>query len=156
MGLVFLLSYRNLLRQKRRNFFLGIGIGFGMMILVVANAFSHGMVEVLLNDIVANAFGHLVIQGNQGHSFFSMISDKERILAIVQDTIKTDELLYINENLGMFGRAVGNGEADNIMVAGVTVKDQLVREEFFNNFFTLVTGNFEDYFSTEIKERSNE
>ena len=151
MGLVFLLSYRNLLRQKRRNFFLGIGIGFGMMILVVANAFSHGMVEVLLNDIVANAFGHLVIQGNQGHSFFSMISDKERILTIVQDTIKTDELLYINENLGMFGRAVGNGEADNIMVAGVTVKDQLVREEFFNNFFTLVTGNFEDYFSTEIE-----
>ena len=140
-----------MLRQKRRNFFLGIGIGFGMMILVVANAFSHGMVEVLLNDIVANAFGHLVIQGNQGHSFFSMISDKERILAIVQDTIKTDELLYINENLGMFGRAVGNGEADNIMVAGVNVEDQLAREEFFNNFFTLVTGNFEDYFSTEIE-----
>lgn len=151
MGLIFRLSYRNLLRQKRRNLFLGIGIGFGMMILVIANAFSHGMVEVLLNDIVSNSFGHLVIQANQGNGFFSMISEKERIVDIINETIKEEDRIHITENLGMFGRAVGNGEADNIMIVGVTVNSQQEKEEFFNDFFTLVDGNFDEYFSKEIE-----
>lgn len=69
MGLVFRLSLRNLFRQKRRNLMLGIGIAFGMMILVIANSFSHGMVDVLIKDIVSNAFGHLVIDGKMGNSY---------------------------------------------------------------------------------------
>ncbi|HHU52049.1 MAG TPA: FtsX-like permease family protein [Firmicutes bacterium] len=149
MGLVTRLSWRNLVRQKKRNLFLGICIGFGMMILVVANSFSHGMVDVLINEVVSYAFGHLVVDGTQGNSYFTMIRDKERIVKIIEENIKPEDLLEINENLGMMGRAVGNGEADNVVVVGVTIEED--EKYFFNDFFTLLDGNFDDYFSTDYE-----
>jgi ABC-type lipoprotein release transport system permease subunit len=152
MGLLFQLSLRNLLRQKRRNLLLGIGISFGMMILVIANSFSHGMVDVLINDIVSNAFGHLVIQSSIGNSsYYSMIRDKARIMEIVHDSIKKEDLRYVSESLGMFGQAVGNGTSDNVVVVGVSVKTEAEKKEFFKNFFTLVEGNFDDYFRKDIE-----
>ncbi len=152
MGLLFQLSLRNLLRQKRRNLLLGIGISFGMMILVIANSFSHGMVDVLINDIVANAFGHLVIQSSIGNSsYYSMIRDKARIMEIVHDSIKKEDLRYVSESLGVFGQAVGNGASDNVVVVGVSVKTEAEKKEFFKNFFTLVEGNFDDYFRKDIE-----
>ena len=152
MGLIFRLSLRNLFRQKRRNLLLGIGISFGMMILVVANSFSHGLVDVLINDIVSKSFGHLVIQGLQGNSgYFTMIRDKQRIMKIITENVPAKDLLRVNESLGMFGRAVGNGEADNLVVAGVTVKTEKEKKGFFKDYFTLVAGNFDDYFRKDIE-----
>ncbi|HBR35217.1 MAG TPA: hypothetical protein DD734_11335 [Firmicutes bacterium] len=149
MGLISRLSWRNLLRQKKRNLFLGICIGFGMMILVIANSFSHGMVDVLINDVVSYAFGHLVVNGTQGNSYFTMIRDKERMIQLIEETVKPGDLLEINENLGMMGRAVGNGEADTVMVIGVTIKEE--ERHFLDDFFTLVDGDFNDYFSAEYE-----
>lgn len=152
MGLIFRLSLRNLLRQKRRNLFLGIGIAFGMMILVIASSFSHGLVDVLINDVVSYAFGHLVVQGSPGGSMsHTMISDKARIEEIVRETIKKEDLINMEENLGMFGRGIGNGEADNVVVVGVNTTSAEEQTEFFEEFFTLVAGNYADYFSSEIK-----
>lgn len=151
MGLIYRLSLRNLLRQKKRNLLLGIGIAFGMMILVVANSFSHGMVDVLIKDIVSNAFGHLVVQASQGNSSYTMIRDKERIMQVVKANIKSEDLVGVGENLGMFCQAVGNGASDNIMVVGVSVQSAKERKEFFNDFFTLKQGNFDEYFSKNIE-----
>lgn len=150
MGLIFRLSLRNLLRQKRRNILLGLGISFGMMILVIANSFSHGMVDVLIKDIVSNAFGHLVIQGNPSKQV-NIIRDRARFDKIINETIKKDDLERVNENLGMFGRAVGNGEADNVVVVGVAPHSEQDKKEFFTNFFTLVQGNFDDFYSKDIE-----
>ena len=47
MPVLFNISFRNLVRQKRRNVLLGITIAFGAMVLVLANAFSHGISKVL-------------------------------------------------------------------------------------------------------------
>lgn len=152
MGLIFRLSLRNLFRQKRRNLLLGIGISFGMMILVVANSFSHGLVDVLINDIVAKSFGHLVIQGIQGNSgYYSMIRDKQRIMKIIKDNVPAKDLVRVNENLGMFGRAIGNGEADNLVVAGVTLTTAKEKKGFFNGFFTLSAGNYNDFYRKDIE-----
>jgi ABC-type lipoprotein release transport system permease subunit len=151
MHLIFNLSLRNLFRQKRRNLLLGIGISFGMMILVIANAFSHGLMDVIVNDIVSKVFGHLVIQSSTGSSYFSMIRDKERIMKIINQTIPKEDLISVDESLGMFGRAVGNGAADNMVIAGVNVKSEADRKAFFQDYFTLVDGDFGDYFSKDIE-----
>lgn len=150
MGLIFRLSLRNLLRQKRRNILLGLGISFGMMILVIANSFSHGMVDVLIKDIVSNAFGHLVIQGNPSKQV-NIIRDRARFDKIINETIKKDDIERVDENLGMFGRAVGNGEADNVVVVGVAPRSEQDKKEFFTNFFTLVKGNYDDFYSKDIE-----
>ena len=149
MGLITRLSWRNLLRQKKRNLFLGICIGFGMMILVMANSFSHGMVDVLINEIVSYAFGHLVIDGTEGNNYYTMIRDKERMIQRIEETVGPEDLLEINENLGMMARAIGNGEADTVMVIGVTIKEE--EKHFLNDFFTLIDGDFNEYFSDEYE-----
>ncbi len=152
MGLVFNLSLRNLLRQKRRNLFLGIGIAFGMMILVIANSFSHGMIDVLIKDVISYSFGHLAIDGFQGGSqMTTMIRDKQRVMDIIYSTIPEEELTKANEKIGMLARAIGNGEADNIFVVGVSIKSEQDKKDFFEGFFTLVDGNFDEYFSKDIE-----
>lgn len=148
MGLIYRLSLRNLLRQKRRNLLLGIGIAFGMMILVIANSFSHGMVDVLINDVVVHAFGHLVISGPRD---ITVVRDKQRMESIINRSIKKEDIIYVSESLGMFGRAVGNGEADNVVVVGVTPRSEEDKRSFFKNFFTLKQGNFEDFFRKDIQ-----
>jgi len=148
MKLIFKLSLRNLFRQKRRNILLGSCIAIGMMILVIANSFSHGLVDVLINDIVSYAFGHLVVQGNPNGNF-TMLRDKERIEGIIRETIPDEEILEMAESLGIFAQAVGNGEADNIMVIGVDGEES--GEEFFDDFFTLIEGDFNDYFNEDIE-----
>ena len=65
MNIIFKVSLRNLLRQKRRNFFLGIGIAFGMSILVIASSFSQGLVDVLIKDLISSVTGHVQINGNE-------------------------------------------------------------------------------------------
>lgn len=52
MSMLLKISLRNLLRQKRRNVLLGIGIAFGMSILIMANSFAHGLSDILLNKII--------------------------------------------------------------------------------------------------------
>lgn len=151
MGLIYKLSLRNLLRQKRRNLLLGIGISFGMMILVIANSFSHGMVDVLINEVVSNAFGHLVIQSTPGNTSFQVIRDKDRIEKIVKDNVPPQDLVGVHESLGMFGRAVGNGEADNVVVVGISATTEKEKKEFFEGFFTLVKGSFDEFYSQEIE-----
>lgn len=157
MGLILRLSLRNLFRQKRRNLFLGIGIAFGMMIFVIANSFSYGMVDVFINDIISYAFGHLVIQsttgdGTPGSRDCTMIRDKARILKIVKENINQGDLINIAENLQMPGRAIGNGETDNIMIVGVMYENG---REFvlrtIGDFFTLDEGDFNDFFNEQIE-----
>lgn len=150
MDLILKLSIRNLIRQKRRNILLGTGIAIGMMLLVIANSFSHGLVDVLINDIVAHAYGHIVIEGNP-NNLYTMISDKEKVLDIINETIPGNELIYVMENLGIYAQAVGNGEADSIMLIGVDIEDEELRKEFFEDFFILVEGNYDEYLSEDIQ-----
>ncbi len=150
MGLLFRLSLRNLFRQKRRNLLLGTGIAFGMTILVIANSFSHGMVDVLIHDIVANTFGHIVINSNNG-GYFPRIPDKERIIRIIHQNVPKDDLLSLSEYLRAVGQAVGNDAADNVILVGVTTKNKAERQAFFKDYFTLVEGNFDDYFRNDIE-----
>jgi ABC-type lipoprotein release transport system permease subunit len=149
MGLLFKLGLRNLLRQKRRNLFLGIGIGFGMMILTVASAFSHGMVEVLINDIARHAFGHIVIESKPGNSPYQFIGDKQRIMALIRDNIKKTDLFNIDEELQMYGQVIGNGATDNVTVVGVFINNQKERE-IFDGFFSNVNGSIDDFFSKTV------
>lgn len=152
MGLMTRLSLRNLFRQKRRNFFLGLGITFGMMILVIANSFSNGVVDVLINDITAYAFGHLVIEGIPGNSSFKIIRDRPYIEALIKESVKPDDLLHINENLSIMVHAVGNGEEDNIGLAGYTPQNIKNKDDFFyNKSLSIVQGDYREYFSTKIQ-----
>jgi ABC-type lipoprotein release transport system permease subunit len=150
MKLLLTISLRNLFRQKRRNVLLGIAIGFGTMILILASAFSHGISEVLFNQIIAYVSGHVSVNfSDNGNQFKQVFHDGPRFKEIVKREIP--EVSTIVESMGVMARAIGNAKSDNVIMVGVDLtggggdaeanaKSQKEAEDNFK----MVTGNFKD------------
>jgi hypothetical protein len=60
-------------------------------------------------------------------------------------------LQCLNENPEIICRAIGIGAADNIVVTTVPVSAGQDSKAIFSNFFTLVSGNYDEYFSKRIE-----
>lgn len=136
MNIIFKVSLRNLLRQKRRNFFLGIGIAFGMSILVIASSFSQGLVDVLIKDLISSVAGHVQINGNEKSK--RIIRDKEPIYKVINKY--QDKILRIDESVGTYTRIIGNGNSINAPVVGVKNQDG-----FFGNYLKIISGDTKDF-----------
>ena len=119
MALLLKISIRNLIRQKRRNLFLGVGIAFGMCILILANAFSSGLSDILLNRLLVLITGHIRVTmlEKPNKKEWSIIRDKERMRQIIDAQIPGEKEIY--ELVMAEGRALGNGAAEQIYLAGV-------------------------------------
>ena len=145
MKLLLLISLRNLFRQKRRNVLLGIAIAFGTMILILASAFSHGISEVLFNQIVVYVSGHVSVNfADNGNQFKQVFHDGPRFREIVKKELP--EVNSVNESIGVMARAIGNAKSDNIIMVGVDLAgggDEKAKKDAENNF-KMITGNFTD------------
>ncbi len=136
MGIISRISLRNLTRQKRRNSLLALGIGFGMMILVIANSFSNGLIDVLINEIVANVAGHVSISKTDNRK--QIFRDKEELENMLDSF--GDLVVYKSENITAFSTVIGNGKSDNMVLVGL--EDS---EENWTEFMRIVDGSVEDY-----------
>ncbi len=127
MNLILKISLRNLIRQKRRNILLGIGIAFGMCVLVIANAFSHGISDILLNKIIATIAGHVIVQmSEKDENEWEIIRDQERIRAVILENVEGVKDVY--ENVSTFGRALGNGNAEFMVLVGIEPNETTYQE----------------------------
>lgn len=145
MPLLFMISLRNLFRQKRRNIMLGIAIAFGVMILVIANSFASGISDIMFNKIVSFAAGQVSINVKEGRgNDIQIFRDKERLLKIVEANL-TDVTDY-DEAAGVFLRAIGNGKSDNLVMVGIDMTKKYTKEQMdeFNDSFLMVEGKFSD------------
>lgn len=145
MNLILKISFRNLFRQKRRNIFLGTGIAVGVALLIIANSFSTGITDILLNKLVSNIFGHINVSIKEGNKFVSHIRDKERIYNIIKESIPEKDLITVEESVGMFGRGIGNGKSDNIVIVGV--REESLKDSYFN----IKEGNLKEFSSKEVE-----
>ena len=129
MFLLLRLSLRNLLRSKRRNLFLGLGIAIGFMILIVADSFSQGLSDILLNRVVINFTGHIEIMGIEkaGRNKF-IIRDKPLVKKAVLETLQSPlfrkkikrqlgGLKTIRGNAFLFTTAIGT-KSSQVMIMG--------------------------------------
>jgi ABC-type lipoprotein release transport system permease subunit len=160
MNVILKISLRNLLRQKRRNILLGIAMAFGTMILVLASSFSHGISDVLFNKIVVYVAGHVSVGFSEsGNMYKQVFHDGDRMVAIVKKELS--DITQIQEALGIFSRAIGNGKSDNVIMVGVDLKRTInveqseevkrkEQEEYKQNF-KMVEGNFLDLNSPGIE-----
>jgi len=132
MNYLIKISLRNLLRQKRRNILLGIGIAVGMMILVMANSFSAGITDILMNKIITYITGHIQISmiTSNGRIVFR---EKERMYKILEENLK--DYLYFQETVTSYCQAIGNGRNDSVPLIGVEPKG------FLENFVKLKEGD---------------
>jgi ABC-type lipoprotein release transport system permease subunit len=143
MRQVFDISFRNLVRQKRRNLLLGIAIAFGAMVLIMANAFSHGISKVLFERIVKYTSGHVSVSYfRNGNMMNQVFHDDARIREAIRKA--APEAMRTEEAIGVFGRALGNGVADNVIMVGVDLSGTLSQKEIkeFQSNFKMITGSF--------------
>ena len=136
------------MRQKRRNFLLGIGIAFGMSILIVANSFSHGLSDILLNKLLVLFTGHIRItmsekNDNKNTREWNIIRDQARIRQVIQEQIQGEKEVF--EVVRTEGRALGNNRAEEISLVGSDLNTA-----FFEEIQTGV-GNPQDMLNPEIE-----
>ncbi len=130
MMLLVKLSLRNLLRSKRRNLFLGIGIALGFMILIIADSFSQGLSDLLLNRIVVTFTGHIEVAGVEkaGRRKF-IIRDKPEMIKLIREVTEDPSLKKLIErklrgikeirgSVMLFTRAAGNGKSGTLLLLG--------------------------------------
>ena len=142
MGIISKISFRNLTRQKRRNILLGLGIGFGMSILVIATSFANGLGDVLINDLVTTVAGHVQISNRNKKG--DVFRDKEAIYKVLEE--HRDKIVEIDESVGTFTKIVGKGKSLSAPIVGV--ED---RGGFFGEYLTVLEGDVKD-FSTDVYE----
>jgi len=109
------IAFRNLIRQRRRNMLLGVAIAFGTMILIVANSFSRGITDTLLNKLVVQMTGHLelaVIERSRAQNL--LMRDRTLYLDLLQKNLP--DVREIAENVAVFSRAIGIGKGENVIV----------------------------------------
>jgi ABC-type lipoprotein release transport system permease subunit len=152
IGFLLRISLRNLLRQKRRNLMLGAAMAIGMALLLIANAFSHGISDVMFNRILNYAAGHLSIgfsvRGNQASAVFhDGPGIRERIRAALPPGARVDEAI------GQFCRMVGDGVSDNVILIGMDIAANMTEKEAadLRENFSMLDGSFEEITRTDIE-----
>ncbi len=140
MKLILSLSLRNLLRQKRRNAFLGIAIGFGMMILVMTRAFSYGISDTLFNRLIVYMAGHMNITAmEESNKRKRVIRDSDRFIKLIKANVDGIDKVY--EAIGVFSRIIGNAKGDNAIIVNTVIDREF--HEYFGQ--SLVAGNLRDF-----------
>ncbi len=137
------ISFRNLIRQFRRNVLLGVGMAVGMCILIVTAAFTSGLTDILFNKVLVYMSGHIQVVMNEYTTRRSdVIRDKPRFIRTIQATV--EGIKRIDENVSAFGRAVGNGKTGLVALVG------LPRDAEFYNETQLEAGNPRDIFKPDV------
>jgi len=152
MNFILMISLRNLFRQKKRNILLGISIAFGVMILVVANSFSHGISDVMFNRVMRYVAGQVSITAFEKNMISCQIfRDKNRLMDIVnrngQGITRTDEAV------GTVCRAIGNGKSENVVVIGLDARQKVTTKTLkeFEESFKIVEGSFAGLKNSKIE-----
>ena len=152
MNFLFTISIRNLFRQRRRSILLGTAIAFGTAILVLANAFAHGISEVLFNEIVSYVSGHVSVSFTKGGNASKQVfHDGERMKAIIHERVP--QVKRIDEAIGVMARAIGNGKADNVIMVGMDPNAEVDAKEQkkLEKNFKILEGSFEDLSDSTIE-----
>lgn len=134
---LFQISFRNFLRQRRRNILLGIAIAFGVMVLTVTNAFSRGISDNLLNRVVIYMTGHVRVNVMEKGRFMSPIVRNPELIKRVQTA--TTGLIRIQDDVSTYARAVGNGKSDYVYMVGLKVDPE------FKGQFSILSGSFANF-----------
>ncbi len=153
MKFLFMVSLRNLSRQKRRSMFLGSAMAFGVMIMVLANSFSHGISDILFNKIVVHVAGHVSVHPGEGRGReLAIFRDKKRFEKIIRDNAG-DSVVLMDEAIGIFLRAVGNGRTENMVLVGINtgiaIDEKLMKE--YDESFHLIEGDYKQLSDPKIE-----
>lgn len=144
MKIIFKISLRNLVRQKRRNLLLGLGIAFGMCLLVLANSLGSGISDLLLNGMVESFSAHIFVKRiEKDEKKWNIIRDKEWLKQSILENV--DGVKVIREKISAHGKALGNGKSLYISVIGIDP------QEAFYQGTPVLAGKMADLLNPKIE-----
>ena len=83
----------------------------------MANSFSHGITDNLLNRMVVYMTGHMSVTMMEDSSQNRrIIRDRDRITRIVRQNV--GDIKSVDEAVATFARLIGNARGDNTIVVG--------------------------------------
>ena len=102
---IFKIAYRNVERQKRRSNLLVGAIAFGVLVIVLVNSLTSGIINNTQNNFTSLLGGHVYISGQE-------VLDSGRVVNKIDDTEILDKILPgIEEHItGVFKRSSAMGE----------------------------------------------
>jgi len=152
MSFILTISFRNLVRQKKRSVLLGISIAFGVMILVTANSFSHGISDVMFNRVMRYVAGHVSVSVFEKNMINCQIfRDKDRLLDIIGRN--SQGVRRVDEAIGTMSRVIGNGKSGNVMLIGLDTRQKVSSQDLkeFEESFAIVEGSYESLKNDRIE-----
>jgi ABC-type lipoprotein release transport system permease subunit len=145
MGMITKISLRNLIRQKRRNIFLGLGFALGMCLLVTTCSLTRGFTDTLLNKLMIYMTGHIRINMMEKDSKrINIIRDRDQMIRFAEENIEGIKDIWEDVGTEVPVRCLGNGKAGNIVLVGVWETD----EEW--DTVHILEGDLNDIFGSEI------
>jgi putative ABC transport system permease protein len=135
------IALRNLNRQKKRTFLLGGAIGFGIMVIVLINAFTAGLVDTVKENFSHFFAGHIFITGEE------QTASGKQVNVIRDDSVITETLEKLNISYSSIARRsrftgtlVFGSRSIFQIVEGINFKEE---EDFLENIL-LEGGSLEN------------
>lgn len=136
----FKIAFRNVFRQKKRTFSLGITYSFVTLLLVVLFSFSAGAVKNITNNISISIMGHLNIFGIEKNNgkLVQILKNYENINKTVKE-IYPDVSIYprFSENIQLYY----NGYTKRLMFKGIVPE---LETKFASNL-KFIKGSYEKF-----------
>ena len=135
------IAYRNVSRQKRRSNLLGLAIAFGVMMIVLVNGLSQGLVQNTMRNFESILGGHVYITGN-------VLLESKKVASRIENPEVIDQILpsvnsYVSEyqkRSAIDGRFIFRSNVSTESVQGVNFS----QEKELLTSLKIVNGTVED------------
>lgn len=141
-GVIYQIAFRNIFRDKKRTFSLGITYTIVSIILMLLFSFTNGVVVNFGNNLSKSFVGHLNIYG--------AYKDNGRIYEIIPDYIKVENVIKetfsgkveIFPRISMFSRIYNKGYTKSSSITGISVERE---SQSLKSQIKFISGNFDEF-----------
>ncbi len=136
------IAFRNIFRDRKRTFSLGITYTIVTIILMVLLAFTNGVVINFGNNLSKSFVGHLNVYGEYkvDGKVFSIIDDYTKIEQAIKNTL--DSKIEVFPRISMFCRIYNKGYSKTSNITGVILERE---RQSLKPQINIVSGSFENF-----------
>ncbi|MBN2324381.1 MAG: ABC transporter permease [Spirochaetes bacterium] len=143
LGFYSRVAFRNVFRQRKRTFSLGVNYAIVTLILLLVFAFSHGASTNIAESLSRATSGHINIAGENviDGKIYKGVLDYRKIENIVRDTLGPDTVIYPKYNVWTV--TYNKGIPKRVRYYGIYPK----LETDFQKQFEFIEGGWDDFAS---------